>query len=96
MAALLADDLASKLDQLCYVWNVIQELEPFAAAGEPSLRRRAAELFLVAAGGEAAIPLEGPLRAVRSFLAAHGMHEQYVETLCDWYLAGRKPGSPGL
>jgi transglutaminase-like putative cysteine protease len=85
LASLLADDVASKLDQLCYLWNVVNDLEPFAAAGEPSLRRRAAELFLVA-GGSAEIPLEGPLRAAASFLAKHGMREEYVEKLCGWYL----------
>jgi hypothetical protein len=87
LAALLADDVAAKLDQLCYVWNVISELEPFVQAGEPSLRRRAAELLLVAAGGSADLPIEGPLRAVRSFLAAHGMSEEYIDHLADWYLA---------
>jgi len=86
LATLLADDTANKLDQLCYVWSVIQELEPFAGAGEVSLRRRAAELLIVASKGDAEIPLAGPLRAVRSFLSTHGMQEEYVESLCSWYL----------
>jgi hypothetical protein len=86
LASLLAEDAEAKLDQLCYVWNVISELEPFAAPGEPSLRRRAAELFVVAGGGAPDVPIEGPLRAARSFLDAHGMSEAYIDRLCEWYL----------
>jgi hypothetical protein len=92
LAALLAEDAARRLDQLCYLWEVVQELEPFARPGEGSLRRRAAELLLAAAGGDFEVPLEGPLRAVRSFLRAHGMHEEYVESLCAWYLDGERAG----
>ncbi len=90
LAALLADDTAARLDELCYLWAVIRELEPFERPGEPHLRRRAAELLLVAAGGSFELPIEGPLRAVRAFLAAHGMAEAYVERLCDWYLSSKR------
>jgi hypothetical protein len=85
LAAQLAGDLAQKLDELVYVWSVIRELEPFAAPGETELRRRAAELALVAAGGALDVPIEPLLRAARGFLDAHGMDEGYIRKLCEWY-----------
>jgi hypothetical protein len=85
LATLLADDLAAKLDELVYVWNVLRELEPFAEADAIPLRRRAAELALVRAGGALDLPIEDLLRAAKSFMDRHGMDERYVRTLCAWY-----------
>ena len=98
LARRLADDFVAKLDELCYVWETIRELEALAPAGECSLRQRAAELTLVAAGGPVELPIDGLLRAAHSFLVRHGMDERYIGLLYDWYCRGgwdrARPAAP--
>jgi hypothetical protein len=88
LAGLLADDLAAKLDEICYVWTVIREIEPFGRPPAAPLRRRAAELALATAGGAIDLPIEPLVRAACGFLDEHGMDEAYVRKLAKWYSAG--------
>jgi hypothetical protein len=81
----LVEQLATRLDELCYVWESIRELDRVRLPGELTLRARAAELMLTAAGGEVHLPMGGLLSAARAFLRERGTHEAIIERLHAWY-----------
>ncbi len=87
-AARLVEDVAAKLDEICFVWEVIRELEPFVARGEPSLRAEAAAAYVLGAAGSPELRIEALLEPLIRFLDRKGMDERHVRFLHAWYRQG--------
>ncbi|GIW73307.1 MAG: hypothetical protein KatS3mg102_2849 [Planctomycetota bacterium] len=83
-----AAQLATRLDELCYVWDAVRELDRVRLPGEPAPRLRAAELMLLAAGGRVHLPLGGLLAAATEMLARRGQRDLLIERLHAWYRSG--------